>query len=667
MSTNPTLSTVTNTFTQLGDRKRKACDQESAGDYERPRPKKARLKPGVLCGILGLPRDAIYEIFSHLDPPDLINLSRTSKLLRKELLDPDITSVWKSSISNIPGLPERPDDLSYPRYAELVFGKACHFCGKQHAGVATSWTARVRACKACADVKFHAVSCDDRPYSKELFSLLPTAPGYKYLGHPEGPDRLKVLMTAALALNQEFRDLEVSARGQWEADKIKEWRAIHAHADRCENWVSEVRNLRRAEKKRVIEARQELVVERVKALGWGEELALIQFTNRRPENLAVVRKACNRILTAQALSNLEQPLTQHMVEVRKRRLFTERMSFLSNRLRLLRDFYTSHMAPGVMYPTTGDFFRIPGVGKLIDSVPSTGPFTQGHLKPILDPYTFRHFMLWWKQDIEVKLRDLISSKRGSGSATDLNLATSLFSCSECSRFLRHPDILTHACASLPFYQEDADFDARIVTLVLQESFWNSNGCIDAVDQSSFSLLIHLLSLANLDWEKATIEDLNKSLFECIPCNDERLGRATMTWDRAMLHYLSPNEPHKHLADSDFYSSVVILDQLETLIIRARMNEERERKLCKDSSQGQMVCLRCMMVEKDFFTLQKHVRTIHQVARPRIGRGLDILVMEDTPPIYRRWPPRTEDGLLSFPVNVTGFWAPLMGHMSNYHL
>ena len=43
------------------------------------------------------------------------------------------------------------------------------------------------------------------------------------------------------------------------------------------------------------------VIERVKALGWGDELALISDERRRPENLSIVRKACNRILTEQGM------------------------------------------------------------------------------------------------------------------------------------------------------------------------------------------------------------------------------------------------------------------------------------------------------------------------------------------------------------------------------
>jgi hypothetical protein len=79
-------------------------------------------------------------------------------------------------------------------------------------------------------IRFHPVSRDDRPYSGKLFDLLPTSPSYEYLKRPGSHtlDSLIVLKAVDLALFEEFLELELSARGQWEADKIEEWKAIHA-------------------------------------------------------------------------------------------------------------------------------------------------------------------------------------------------------------------------------------------------------------------------------------------------------------------------------------------------------------------------------------------------------------------------------------------------------
>lgn len=65
------------------------------------------------------------QIFGHLKPLDLLHLARTTKDLRAILMARSSTSIWKHARSQFDDLPDCPDDLSEPRYAELLFGKAC--------------------------------------------------------------------------------------------------------------------------------------------------------------------------------------------------------------------------------------------------------------------------------------------------------------------------------------------------------------------------------------------------------------------------------------------------------------------------------------------------------------------------------------------------------------
>jgi len=220
------------------------------------------------------------------------------------------------------------------------------------------------------------------------------------------------------------------------------------------------------------------------------------------------------------------------------RLRTTRWTTLPHRLRVLKAFHTARFASAPVngiYPTTGEFFRIPAVRNLIDSVPNASPFTQDNLRAI--PHDLSTLLLWWWQDVELKLIDLIcpepSNREGLTRGFIFNLATSFFSCSICSRFLRYPNVLAHACATLPFHQDD-DLDASILTSTLGETFWNLNGCI-TVNAISVALLVRLLLMANFDWWITTIQELNarNPIFECISCNDERMGRATMTWDHVV--------------------------------------------------------------------------------------------------------------------------------------
>ena len=230
-----------------------------------------------------------------------------------------------------------------------------------------------------------------------------------------------------------------------------------------------------------------------------------------------------------------------MVQVQRSRLINARWSTLLYRLNVLKVFHTTLTAsawtPGnSIYPNTAELFRIPAVRNLIDSVPNTSQFTQGNLAPIYND--FPNLMHWWRQDIELKLIDLICEKPFNREAIDreyvFNLATSLFSCSKCSRFLRYLRVVMHACATLPFLRENSDLDTILLTSTLGETFWNLNGCI-TVNVVHVALLVRLLIMANLTWATTTIQELNarNPIFECIPCNDERMGRATMTWARVV--------------------------------------------------------------------------------------------------------------------------------------
>lgn len=69
------------------------------------------------------------QIFSHLLPPDLLNLTRTTKALRGLLMHRDSTTVWKSARENLDNqdLYKGPSkNMSEPAYARLVFDTHCY-------------------------------------------------------------------------------------------------------------------------------------------------------------------------------------------------------------------------------------------------------------------------------------------------------------------------------------------------------------------------------------------------------------------------------------------------------------------------------------------------------------------------------------------------------------
>ncbi|KAL5490579.1 hypothetical protein ACEPAI_5412 [Sanghuangporus weigelae] len=86
-----------------------------------PKPRK-NAKRGRLSLLLQMPADVFHEIARNLSPEDILNLARSTKSWPKLLMSRDSKPVWRAARENV-GLPECPEDLSEPQYADLVFGR----------------------------------------------------------------------------------------------------------------------------------------------------------------------------------------------------------------------------------------------------------------------------------------------------------------------------------------------------------------------------------------------------------------------------------------------------------------------------------------------------------------------------------------------------------------
>ncbi|KAF9019844.1 hypothetical protein BDZ89DRAFT_898247, partial [Hymenopellis radicata] len=81
---------------------------------------------GKLSLFTEAPLDVLFEVFSNLEPLDLLRMSRTTKTLRSLLMDKSYISVWQSALEGIEGLPPVIEGLSEPQYVNLMFDNHCH-------------------------------------------------------------------------------------------------------------------------------------------------------------------------------------------------------------------------------------------------------------------------------------------------------------------------------------------------------------------------------------------------------------------------------------------------------------------------------------------------------------------------------------------------------------
>ncbi len=68
----------------------------------------------------------VAQIFGLMHPRDLLNLARTSKAFRAFLLSRVSEPFWRAARGQVEGLPQCPNFLSEPAYANLVFFSHCH-------------------------------------------------------------------------------------------------------------------------------------------------------------------------------------------------------------------------------------------------------------------------------------------------------------------------------------------------------------------------------------------------------------------------------------------------------------------------------------------------------------------------------------------------------------
>ncbi|KAI9430798.1 hypothetical protein H4582DRAFT_2013977 [Lactarius indigo] len=145
------------------------------------KPKKSgpgRRVQGRLQNMLSLPLDVLFGIFSELLPMDLLNLARTSNALRQVLMSRKSTSIWIAARRNAGAtvVPEPPDDMSEPAWAQLLFGPAvCSQCSARNIH-RVDFALRRRLCTVCRkrnlvfSIKFRS-QCPD--LKESIMDLLP--------------------------------------------------------------------------------------------------------------------------------------------------------------------------------------------------------------------------------------------------------------------------------------------------------------------------------------------------------------------------------------------------------------------------------------------------------------------------------------------------------------
>ncbi|PBK65738.1 hypothetical protein ARMSODRAFT_1022171 [Armillaria solidipes] len=257
-------------------------------------------RPRLLERVSETSLDVLLEIFSHLEPRDLLHLCRTNKFLRSILLNRNSLSVWRGARQSLNDLPDLPEDLSEPCYASLLFDKYCQFC--LHATSLVQWASRTRCCRHCLQ------NTEIPTLDKQSTRIIPViVPSFLYDG------TTYFYVPSMMLLNEEAKDMldDETSFNDWCGKKKAYLVAIEAHGDMCDTWLAKRLDAHKGELSTIRRKRLEAVIERLKALGWEDLIYRVPWKKIATHKLVAQSKP----LIERAWRKMEPVMVEFMKEL----------------------------------------------------------------------------------------------------------------------------------------------------------------------------------------------------------------------------------------------------------------------------------------------------------------------------------------------------------------
>lgn len=197
-----------------------------------------------LSRIKHLPLEIAFEIFVHLHPTDLINISRADRRLRGILTHKESRFIWRACLANVRGLPPCPTDTTEPLFAHLLFNPTCQYCGKNEIKD-VFWSCRVRCCAGCVKHQFMTEDelCQRVPSEVQIDKVASIFP-YIVLNQyqPKEPSRVLYHRRTSTRYLSELKDAlasnDLEKASTWTQLKMEEQIERIKHASLCEHWYN---------------------------------------------------------------------------------------------------------------------------------------------------------------------------------------------------------------------------------------------------------------------------------------------------------------------------------------------------------------------------------------------------------------------------------------------
>ncbi|RDB20037.1 hypothetical protein Hypma_012986 [Hypsizygus marmoreus] len=525
---------------------------------------------GALRQLAEMPLDLLFEVLSHLNPIDILHLSRTSKTLRGMLMNKTAAFIWRHARANV-GLPECPADLNEAQFTKLIFEPQCHYCDGAKANTII-WSNHTRVCRMCLldSKKFGPLKAQFKIIQDVIPSV--TIPDRRY-------GRKGFCHLYARRLYRHYDKLDAEAKLRWLQEKRDEQQSRTEHTNLCKAWFEVQAQQRAAELNKIHQKRLEAIEEKLYELGWGVELEKMEDDDDSILDHPFVDQS--KPLTDRSWEDNKEELIELMEQIQEHRLAREYHDRQRIRHGILKEVYDSFV---VSQPIHAILLGLADVARL-------GPFKDVLNAPAKDDITVEHFAAAlkelprhiddWRSSVDGKLVALIKTADSRIRATKSTLAlpTTFFQC-HCKLTVGYPQIFTHACVANSFglsYPECITWE---------------------FDRHALKMATALLQQWGLDAKMATKQKLEQpSLFvECLNCSDAN-QRTVMKWHAAVNHSSSCTS-HMRLVD---------LDGQEQVAVKALV---AKKDLWHRSRNRHFICVACRQ-RFDWHGLNSHITDSHR--------------------------------------------------------
>ncbi|KAF5364538.1 hypothetical protein D9757_011336 [Collybiopsis confluens] len=515
--------------------------------------RKVRGKLGMLERLAkDVPLDVIFEIFYHLDPVDLLRLSRTSKDLRNILMSKSSEAIWRFARENVEGLPPLPPDLNEPQYAHLAFESYCHVCQRKGRCENIYWSFRKRCCHGC--IRSAVTTCSQNLFElrrklslSDVDSIIPyervktncqSAHVVNYPNTTDGPPtvakRRSLLVTDPSIDNKlvaEFEALQTDEdRAEWISRKKKERREIEEHARLCRHWHSSRLQNRTDELEDLRSERKQAILARLEEIGWLAEAEIIMKSASYPGRNAfsdhkLVKQS--KKLTDHGWKNIKSELVEFLSSKKRERLAEELRRTVRSRVELVFRQY-SQIKSGLdlrnPLPGIGDILTSKIIEDWIWDTPTTEDLTEEVVFSKLSEELPRIIDQWRPTAIQQTL-DVMQRSVPTATAADLHLAVCCFK----NKALTD---LSHDRMSI--WDQSYIYSSR--------GPWSTRNLNFNAPRSQTAEVI--VKACSLDPSNATPADvlLKNPLLECVQCvgSDKRF-RHLMRWPNVLAHWLGHDQ------------------------------------------------------------------------------------------------------------------------------